>query len=141
MIIVGLMLKKKNMKNQLSKLPALEKFREFTLVDVLMVFDATKFYPSAMWHENSIYAIIETGDVFTPDMIEEFVEKFNNYTFRQGCAILIVLCYDQPCFLFQLLSDRKSRKTDSKRMKNVYFFDFLTSVDIQEITNFVGKIS
>ena len=34
--------------------------------DVMMNFDATFLYPSAMWDKNSIYPKIETGFAFTP---------------------------------------------------------------------------
>ena len=34
---------------------------------------------------------IETGYVFTPDMIDEIHEKFNTKTFTRGSAILTVL--------------------------------------------------
>ena len=37
-----------------------------------------------MWDEKSIYPGIETGYVFTPDLNDEFVGKFNNQTFTQG---------------------------------------------------------
>ena len=39
-----------------------------------------------MWDNSSIYRKLETGYAFTPDMIDELVEKFNNQTFTQGSA-------------------------------------------------------
>ena len=49
-----------------------------------MDFDATSFYPSAMWVEESIYPRIETGYANTKDMSDELVEKFNTNNFNQG---------------------------------------------------------
>ena len=43
-----------------------------------MDFDATSFYPSAMWDENSVYPKIETGFAFKPNMNDVYVEAFNN---------------------------------------------------------------
>ena len=41
-----------------------------------------------MWDESSIYPRIETGNAFTRDMNNEFVEKFNTGNFTKGSAIL-----------------------------------------------------
>ena len=49
-----------------------------------MDYDATStsLYPSAMWDEKSVYAKIETGFAFKPDMNDVYVEAFNNQTFN-----------------------------------------------------------
>ena len=41
-----------------------------------------------MWDKNSIYPKIETGYLFTRDINDEIVEKFNTANFNQGSAIL-----------------------------------------------------
>ena len=55
---------------------------------LLWDFDAVILYPSAMWDEKSIYPRIETGYVYTEDMNDELVSKFNNGKYNQGNAIL-----------------------------------------------------
>ena len=50
--------------------------------------DAVSLYPSAMWDENSKYPRFETGNAFTRDMNDEFVEKINTGNFTEGSAIL-----------------------------------------------------
>ena len=46
-------------------------------------YDANSLYPSAMWHEKTVYPKIETGFTFKPDMNDVYVEAFNNQTFKQ----------------------------------------------------------
>ena len=41
-------------KNIINKLPIHEKLQKPNLNDVMMDFDATSLYPSAMWDENSV---------------------------------------------------------------------------------------
>ena len=45
--------------------------------------DATSFYPSAMWDENSVYPKIESGFAFKPNMNDIYVEAFNHKFFNQ----------------------------------------------------------
>ena len=40
---------------ELNKLPIHKKLQKLNLNDVMMDFDATSLYPSAMWDENSVY--------------------------------------------------------------------------------------
>ena len=47
--------------DKLSKLPKHEKLRKLNLYDVMLAFDATSLYPSALWVEKSVYPKIETG--------------------------------------------------------------------------------
>ena len=68
---------------ELNKLPIHKKLQKLNLNDVMMDFDATSLYPSAMWDENSVYPKIETGFVFKPHMNIVYVEAFNNQTFNQ----------------------------------------------------------
>ena len=68
---------------ELNKLPINKKLQKLNLNDVMMDFDATSLYPSAMWDENSVYPKIETGVAFKPHMNNVYVETFNNQTFNQ----------------------------------------------------------
>ena len=47
-----------------------------------MDYDATSLYPSAMWDETTVYTKIETGFAFMRNMIDVYVEAFNNKTFN-----------------------------------------------------------
>ena len=49
--------------------------RQIHSVDLLVDFDATTLYPSAMSDEKSIYHKIETGFAYGKDMNDEFVEN------------------------------------------------------------------
>ena len=51
---------------ELNKLPIHKKLQILNHNDVVMDFDATSFYPSAMWDQNSVYPKIETGFAFKP---------------------------------------------------------------------------
>ena len=68
---------------ELNKLPIHKKLQKLNVNDVMMDFDATSLYPSAMWDENSVYPKIETGFAFKPHMNKTYVEAFNNQTFNQ----------------------------------------------------------
>ena len=84
---------------ELNKLPIHEKIQKLSLNDVMMDFDATSLYPSAMWNENSVDPKIETGFAFKPHMDNDYVEAFNNQTFNQygdESAILRINYYNPP---------------------------------------------
>ena len=49
---------------ELNKLPIHKKLQKLNLNDVMMDFNATSLYPSAMWSKNSVYPKIETGFAF-----------------------------------------------------------------------------
>ena len=85
----------------MGKLPIYMKLKPFTLLDLLMAFDATSLHPSAMWDVKPKYPKIETGYVFTSDMSDEMSETFNTQTFTQGSAFLKVLCYNSEDIKFQ----------------------------------------
>ena len=68
---------------ELNKLQIHKKLQKLNLNDVMMDFDATSLYPSAMWDENSAYPKIESGVAFQPHMNNVYVEAFNNQTFNQ----------------------------------------------------------
>ena len=108
-----------------------------------MDFDATSFYPSAMWEENSVYSTIETGFAFKPHMNDVYLEVFINQTFNEDgdeSAILTIKYYNPPDLIFQHLPVKeKVKKIEVNRMRKGYIVDALTSVDIQEIVKIGGK--
>ena len=109
-----------------------------------MDFDATSFYPSAMWDEKSVYPKIETGFDFKPHMNKTYVEAFNNQTFNEDgdeSTILTIKYYNPSDLIFQHLPVKeKVKKIEVNRMRNGYIIDTLTSVDIQEIGKIGGKV-
>ena len=66
-----------------NKLPIHKKLQKLNLNDVVMDFDATSLYLSAMWDEILGYPKIENRFVFEPHMTNVSVEAFNNQTFNQ----------------------------------------------------------
>ena len=122
---------------ELNKLPIHKKLRKLNLNDVMMDFDATSLYPSAVWDENSVYPKIESGFAFEPHMNNVYVEAFNNQTFNQDgdeSAILRIKFYNPRNLIFQHLPVKEKVKNfEVKRMRNGYIIDTLTSVDICEI--------
>ena len=115
--------------------------KRIELIHLLWDFDAVSLYPSAMWDEKSIYPRIETDYAFTGDMNDELVEKFNNQTFTQGSAILKIKYYNPKNLIVQHIPLKdKEKKIEIIRMRNGYFIDYLTSVDIQEIVKIGGKV-
>ena len=98
--------KTEHINKELSKLPIHKKLQKLNLNDVMMDFDATFFYPSAMWDEDSVYPKIETGFAFKPDMNDVCVEPFNNKTFNQNgneSVMLKIKYYNPPDLIFQHL--------------------------------------
>ena len=78
----------KYINEELSKLPIHQLWKQIKLFELLMDFDDTSLYPSAMWDKKSIYPRIETGYAYTKDLNNELVEKFKNGNFAQRGAIL-----------------------------------------------------
>ena len=133
--------KEKYINEKLTQLPIHQLLKQLQLNDLLWDFDCNSLYPSAMWDKSSIYPKIETGYAFTPDMNDELVEKFNNQTFTQGSAILKVKYYNPKNLIVQHLPvEEKEKKIEINRMRNGYIIQVLTSVDIQEIVKFGGKV-
>ena len=96
---------------KLNKLPIHKKLQKLNLNDVMMDFDASSFYPSAMWDENSVYPKIETGFAFKPQIKKTYVDAFNNQNFNEDgdeSAILKINCYIPPNLIFQHLPVKKS---------------------------------
>ena len=96
--------------SQLSKLLSLKKLGDFVLTDVLIGFDATSLYHSAMWHEKSIYPEIVTGYASAPNKNIEVVEKVNTQTFTESSAFLEVLNHNPSNLLFQHVPVRQKVK-------------------------------
>ena len=129
---------------EVNKLPIHKKLQKLDVNDVMMDFDATSPYPSAMWDEKSVYSIIETGFAFKPHMNIVYVEAFNNQTFNQDgdeSAILTIKYYNPPNLIYQQLPVKeKVKNVEVNRMRNGYIIDTLTSVDICEIVKIGGKV-
>ena len=129
---------------ELNKLPIHKKIQKLNHNDVMMDFDATTLYPSAMWEENRVYLKKETGFAFKPHMNDVYVEAFNNQTFNEDgneSAILRKKSYIPPNLIFQHPPVKeKVKNVEVNRMRNGYFIDTLTSVDICEIVKICGKV-
>ena len=122
---------------ELNKLPIHKKLQKLNHNDVMIDFDATSLYPSAIWDQNSVYPKIETGFAFKPHMNNVYVEAFNNQTFNQDgdeSAILRIKYYNPRNLIFQHLPVKeKVENVEVNRMRNGYIIDTLTSVDNCEI--------
>ena len=57
--------------------------KNLDLDSVMIDFDVTILYPSAIWDEKSVYPEIETGFAFKTHKIDVFVEAFHIQTFNQ----------------------------------------------------------
>ena len=129
---------------ELNKPPIHKKLQKLNLNDVMMDFDATSLYPSAMWDENSVYPKKETGFAFKPHMNKTYVDAFNNQTFNQDgdeSAILRIKYYNPRNLIFQQLPVKeKVKNVEVNRMRNGYIIDALTSVDICEIVKIGGRV-
>ena len=129
---------------ELNKLPKHKKLQKLDVNDVMMDFDATSLYPSAMWDEKSVYPKIETGFAFKPHMNNVYVEAFNNQTFNQDgdeSAILRIKYYNPPDLIFQHSPIKeKVKNIEVNRMRKGYIIDTLTSVDICEIVKIGVKV-
>ena len=125
---------KKYIKSQPSKLSIQTEFRAFTLTDVLLDFDATSFYPSAMCVNKLVCAGIETGYPFELDMNHDIAEKVKNQTFAEGSADLKVLYNNPSDSIIQHLPVREKVKwTLTAMMKDSYIMGKLPTVNIKEI--------
>ena len=133
--------KEKYINEKLSNLRLHKIIKRIELIHLLWDFDAVSLYPSAMRDENSIYPRIETGYVYTKDMNDELVDKFNNGHFNQGSAILKVKYYNPKNLIVQHLPVKeKEKKIEINFMRNGYIIDYLTSFDIQEDVKIGGKV-
>ena len=92
-----------------------------------------------MSNEKSIQPRVETGYAFTPDMNDELVKKFNNQSFTRGSAILKIKYYNPKILIVRhLTATKKVNKIEVNGMRNGYFIDTSTSVDLLEIIEIGG---
>ena len=137
--------KTEHINKELNKLSIHKKLQKLDINDVMMDFDATSLYPSAMWDQNSVYPKIETGFAFKPHMNNVYVEAFKNQTFNQEgdeSAILRIKYCNPPELIFQQLPVKeKVKNVEVKRLRNGYIIDTLTSVVIQEIVKIGGRVT
>ena len=73
----------KYVNDKLSKLPISDKLKNLALDDVLMAFDATSLYPSAMWYEKSLYPKQKIGFALRLHMNDIYIEAFDNRSFNR----------------------------------------------------------
>ena len=73
MLVLIMIFSKKKFKKQLGKQPIDIKLRRFTFFGLLVLFDATFLYPSAMWDEKSENFKIETGCDLTSENKDKIV--------------------------------------------------------------------
>ena len=107
--------------------------------DLLMTFDATSLYPSAI--VAGIYPRIETRYAFTKDMNDSIVEQFNSGTKLFASAILKIKNYNPKDRVLQHNAVREEvNKIEVNRLRNGYIRAVLTSVDIEEIVKTGGKV-
>ena len=98
---------------EFNKIPIRKKLQKLNFNDVMMDFDVTNLYTSAMLDEKSMYPEIETGFDFKPHMSHVFVEAFNNQTFNQDgdeCAVLGIKYYNPPRLIIQHLPVKEKVK-------------------------------
>ena len=124
----------KYINKELNKPPIHEQLQKLDVNDdVMMDFDATSLYPSAVWDEKSVYPKIESGFAFKPHMKKTYVDAFNNQTFNEDgneSAILKIKYYYPPSLIFQHLPVKeKVKNIEVNRTRNGYTIDVLTSVD------------
>ena len=113
--------------------------RELNRDDLLMAFDATSLYPSAM--VDGKYPKIETGYAFTKDMSSDNISQFNSGKTQFASAILKVKYYNPKDLVIQHLPVKEEvNKIEVNRLRNGYIIDTLTSVDIEEIVKIGGKV-
>ena len=102
--------KEKYINEKISNLRLQKMIKRIELIHLLWEFDAVSLYPSAMWDENSIYPRVETGYVYTKDMNDELVEKFNTGNFNQESAILKRKNYNPKNLIVQHLPVEEKEK-------------------------------
>ena len=86
---------------KLGELPISMKLKQLNRDDLLMAFDATSLYPSAM--VDGLHPKIETGYAFTKDMNETIVNQFNSGKKEFASAIIKVKYYNPEDIVIQHL--------------------------------------
>ena len=131
--------KDKYVNEELSELSISKMLRELNRDDLLMAFDATSLYPSAM--VDGKYPKIETGYAFTKDMSSDIINQFNSGKTQFASAILKVKYYNPKDLVIQHLPVKEEvNKIEVNRLRNGYIIDTLTSVDNEEIVKIGGKV-
>ena len=108
------MRKSKSINGKLSKLSIHQKIRELNLDNIMMDFNATALYPSAMYDEKPVYPKIENGFVFKPHMNIVYIEAFNIQSFNKDSiesSILKTMNYNPPKSIVQHLPVKEKVKT------------------------------
>ena len=114
----------KHINKELNKIPIHKKIEKLNHNDVMMDFDATSLYPSAMWDENSVYPNPKkkTGFGFKPHMNKTYVDAFNNQTFNEDgdeSATIRIKHYNPSDLIFQQLPVKEKVKSiEVKRIRN-----------------------
>ena len=65
------------------------KLQKLNLDNVMMDFDATSLYHSAMWDENSVYPKIKTGLASKPHLSDVYVKPFNDQNLNKTALNLV----------------------------------------------------
>ena len=73
----------KHINKEFNKQPIHKKIEKLNHNVVMMDFDATSWYPSAMWDENSVCPKLEIGFDFKPHLKKTYVDAFNDRTFNE----------------------------------------------------------
>ena len=112
----------KHINKKLNKLPIHKKLQKLNIFDLMMNFDSTSLYPSAMWIAKSVYPKTESGFSFKPYMNDDYVKAFSNQTFNQDgneSVILKIRYYIPPDRIFQHLPIKeKVKNVEVHRMRN-----------------------
>ena len=75
---------KKYVNHKVNKIKIHDRLSKLHLNNTLKKFDATNFYPSAMYDENSVYPKKETGYDFKPHKKDIFVKAFTKTFIQDG---------------------------------------------------------
>ena len=133
--------KQKYKKEKLSQLPVHQLIKQIKLYELLWDFDAVSLYPSAMLDEKSNYPRIETAYVYTDDINDELVEKFNTANFTERSAIVKIKYYNPKNLIVQHLQVKERENIIAiNRIRNGYIIDTLISVDNQESVKIGAKV-
>ena len=121
--------KSEHFNEKLSKLTIHEILQKLNLNKVMMDFDATSLYPSAMYDENSVYPKKDSGFAFKLHMNHVYVKSFNDQTFNQNSDesdILNIKFYNPPHLIFQHLPVRKGNKHRGKQVAEWLYYRYFS---------------
>ena len=117
---------------KLSKFSMHQLLKRIQLTDLLMDFDATSLYRSAMWYEKSIHARNETGYTYTKNKNDELVQKLNSGNFIQGSDVWKLKYYIPENLIVQHVPDKENvNEIEVDRMRKGYIVNVLKSVDFK----------